>query len=232
MVRAYIKVARQAGRALENEYMILQQLDKSVFPQILDSCFEEMPFLVTRELPGERLSVIVGQNTDMVSLSYMEEYGRTLAKIHAMDISACPVVDRRFFHKPPLLMLENLNLDHQKQFFETEPETAVPVFCHGDFHYANIMWENHHISGILDFELAGIGNRDFDIAWALIRRPGQKFMKALSETERFLEGYESFGSCNRAAVRYYMAQIYVYFLSFSKDDAEYCEYVRNWLKKI
>lgn len=231
-VRAYIKAVRRGGAALENEYRILKQLDSPVFPRVLDFGFGENPFLVSRELPGERLSVIVGQNEEMVSLSYMEEYGRTLAKLHSLDISVPPVADRRFFHKPQRSMLEKLNLDFLKYFFDSEPETVVPVFCHGDFHYANILWENHRVSGILDFEFAGIGNRDFDIAWAMIRRPGQKFMKQDSETERFLSGYREHGSYDAAAVQYYMAQIYVYFLSFSKDDTEYCEYVRNWLRKI
>ena len=78
------------------------------------------------------------------------------------------------------------------------------VFCYGDFHYANVLWKDHHISAILDFELAGYGSRDFDIAWALFLRPGQKFLKTDEELERFLRGYQKYGDCNVEAVKYYM----------------------------
>lgn len=86
-----------------------------------------------------------------------------------------------------------------------------------------------HISGILDFELSGYGNRDFDIAWSLILRPGQRFLKTEKEKSIFLSGYAKHGQYNISNIHYYMAQIYVYFLSFCGDDAEYCNYIRAWL---
>lgn len=103
-------------------------------------------------------------------------------------------------------------------------------FCHGDFHYANILWAEHQISGILDFELSGYGNREFDIAWAVFRRPGQKFLRTEAELQTFLNGYRQFGTCDAEAVKTYMAQCYVYFLQFCSDDAEYCAYARAWLQ--
>ena len=38
--------------------------------------------------------------------------------------------------------------------------------------------------------------------------------------------------CDQEAVKYYMAQCYVYFLQFSGDDAEYCDYIRTWVKRL
>lgn len=230
-VRAYIKVARQKGAAIENEVSILSQLHSSVYPTVIDYGFDSTPFSVTMELPGERLSVIVGENESMESLAYMEEYGSTLSSVHQLALSAKPVTDRRFFHAPSDELLKSLSLEEFSGFFASPPKDSVPCFCHGDFHYANILWDKHHISGILDFELSGIGNRDFDIAWALFRRPGQTFMKTEAEQGAFLRGYQQIAPCDRTAVKYYMAQCYVYFLQFSGDDVEYCEYVRDWLKE-
>ena len=45
----------------------------------------------------------------------------------------------------------------------------------------------------------------------------------------FLRGYRRWGEYNADAVRYYMAQCYVYFLNFCDDDPEYCAYIRTWL---
>ncbi|MBR0161231.1 MAG: aminoglycoside phosphotransferase family protein [Oscillospiraceae bacterium] len=231
-VRAYIKAARQKGAAIENEVAILSQLHSPEFPCVIDYGFDNTPFSVTLEMPGERLSVLVGENETLESLCFMEEYGVALANLHQLHISAEPVKDRKFFHVPSYELLSSLGLDFLNPFFSTPPKEAARCFCHGDFHYANILWNEHHISGILDFELAGYGNRDFDIAWALFRRPGQKFLKTKAEQDEFLKGYSQFGAYDPEAVQLYMVQCYVYFLQFSRDDAEYCDYVWNWLNKV
>lgn len=228
-ITAYIKVARQKGAAIENEVAILSQLDGSIYPQVIDFDCKSKPFSVTTDMPGIRLSSIVGENEDMLSLSYLEEYGEALGKLHNMKLSATQQVDRRFFHCPSEDVLEKLNISYMADYFRKQPSANVTVFCHGDFHYANVLWDGSHISAILDFELSGYGNRDFDIAWALFLRPGQKFLKTRKEREKFLEGYSKHGTYDPEAVQYYMAQCYVHFLRFCGDDTEYCKYVRSWL---
>lgn len=226
---AYLKVARRKDAAIENEVAILCQLALPTVPPVLDAGFGPFPFSVTGELPGLRLSVLVGGNDGLVSLEYMEEYGEALGRIHGFKISAAPVADRQFFHVPPEEVLEMLQLSFLKDYFAHAPTDITTVFCHGDFHYANLLWNNHHISAILDFELSGYGNRDFDIAWALIRRPGQRFLKTEQEQARFLTGYAKHRPYNLFNIHYYMAQIYVYFMRSAGDDPEYCDYVRRWL---
>lgn len=228
-ITAYIKVARQKGAAIENEVAIMRQFDLPIIPHILDADFSEHPFSITSDMPGLRLSNIVGYNDDLASLEYMEEYGETLGKIHNSKVSANPVADRRFFHIPAGEMLDKLDLHFLKAYFANKPTEIATVFCHGDFHYANLLWSDHHISGILDFELSGYGNRDFDIAWSLIRRPGQRFLKTDQEQNLFLSGYAKHGEYNISNIHYYMAQIYVYFMNSCSDDEEYCKYIREWL---
>lgn len=228
-ITAYIKSARQKGASIENEVALMRQIDSPVVPRILDADFSEHPFSVTSDMPGLRLSVIAGENEDMISLEYMEEYGAALGRIHASKIHADPVKDRSYFHVPEDGMLDKHDLGFLKSFFANAPMETTTVFCHGDFHYANVLWNNHHLSGILDFELAGYGNRDFDIAWALIRRPGQRFLKTKEEQDLFLKGYAKHGQYNLLNVHYYMAQIYVRFMNAFDEDREYCDYVRAWL---
>ena len=50
------------------------------------------------------------------------------------------------------------------------------TFIHGDFHYGNILWLDNCVNGVIDWEYSGVGFKEQDIAWALILRPGQKFM--------------------------------------------------------
>ncbi len=228
--RAYIKAARHKDAAIVNEVDILSKLDEPIFPKIIDYDRETGLFSVTREMRGQRLSVIVGDNDNMESASYMEEYGETLAYIHKLNVDARPQADRRFHHRPSEDALNALGLSHLNDFFAKEPQNAQTVFCHGDFHYANVLWDAHHISAVLDFELAGYGNRDFDIAWALFLRPSQRFLKTEEEIDLFIQGYQRQGECCREAIRYYMAQCYVHFLGFCKE-ADYTDYARAWLER-
>ena len=155
---AYIKVARQKGAAIDNEVNILAQLDAPIFPKVLDSDRKHGLFSVTAEMPGLRLSTIAGDDADLVSLTYMEEYGETLGRVHKLNVSAKPQVDRKFYHRPSEEMLKKLNLQFLSDYFDRKPLHGETVFCHGDFHYANVLWKDQHISAILDFELAGYGN--------------------------------------------------------------------------
>lgn len=226
-ITAYIKVARQIGADIKNEVNILSQLHSSIYPDVIDYDRDKYSFSVTAEMEGLRLSNIVGDNKDMMSLAYMEEYGGALARLHTLTLQCGRQADRKFYHRPANELLEKFDIAYLSDFFAKKPQCSEAVFCHGDFHYANILWRDGHISAILDFELAGYGDRDFDIAWALFLRPGQRFLRTEEEFERFIHGYTKYAYCNVEAVRYYMAQCYAYFLGFG--DAEYCDYARNWL---
>ena len=119
-------------------------------------------------------------------------------------------------------------LDYLKQ---NKPQVVNECFCHGDFHYANILWKDRKIAAVLDWELAGIGNKEFDIAWAIINRPGQKFLKTDKEVKEFIRGYNSLGKCDIGAVQYYMTLVYCHFISVDKNNLKYQEFVRRWLSR-
>lgn len=228
-VTVYIKAARQKESSIERDVALLSQLDAPYYPKVLDTGDSPIAFSVTEALPGARLSVILGENEDMASLDYLEEYGAALAKLHQSTPDAPPQAARRFHHRPPKDLLDKLDLASLDSYFSHPPLHQRTGFCHGDFHYANLLWDGGHISAILDFELAGYGDQDFDLAWAMFRRPGQRFLRTPTEEQRFLQGYAKHSRFDLQAVRYYMAQSYVYFLEFNADDPEYCAYIRTWL---
>lgn len=218
-IYAFIKINRQKGSDVKNEIEVLNKINLENTPQIIDYD-EEKTFRVSIALNGERLSTILGDNSNLESLQYLEKYGRKLGEIHLIDDNFENVKDRRFFHVPPMSYFEDNNLDLNIYDYlnNNKPEKINYCFCHGDFHYANILWENKNISGVLDFELSGKGNKEFDIAWAIIIRQGQKFLKTEEEVEKFLEGYNSVNFCNYNYVKYYMILIYVWFYEFSNIE--------------
>lgn len=74
-----------------------------------------------------------------------------------------------------------------------------------------------------------MGNREFDIAWALIVRPGQRFLLTEEEIREFLRGYASEGTFQKDLVRYYMVLIYSFF--YKMGETEYQSFVRSFLQQ-
>lgn len=227
-IEAYIKVARQLGADIENEINIIDAIKCELAPTVIDYDEEKKHFCVTLAKRGERLSVIVGDNSNQESLDYLFEYGQTLAKLHAQEGNFPDVKDRRFFHVADKQYFLEFDLEYVYDYLiSNRPPTINKCFCHGDFHYANILWHDRHISAILDFELSGWGNKEFDIAWALILRPDQKFMNTDEELSTFMEGYLSVGNCNWDYVKYYMVLIYTYFYRIGRADVTYQAYIKK-----
>ena len=229
-VEVIIKVNRQPGADVFNEVETLKKIKLDKTPVIIDHD-NECTYRVSLLLEGEKLSVILKDNKDHESLEYMEEYGSMLGVIHSIRGDFPCVKDRKFFHIMDKEKLDKIGLSSLYQYLvENEPKTKDVCFCHGDFHYANVLWKDHHISGILDFELSGMGIREFDIAWAIINRPGQTFLNTLEEIELFLKGYRKHANYNYDYVIYYMALVYSWFIFFGDDN--YHEYVKGFLRKI
>ena len=110
-IEAYIKVARQLGADIENEINIINRLNCSLTPSIIDYDEQKKHFAVSIAKQGERLSTIVGDNSTQSSLEYLYEYGQTLAKMHKQEGKFEDVKDRRFFHIPDKQYFSELNLE-------------------------------------------------------------------------------------------------------------------------
>lgn len=232
-IEAFIKVARQRGADIAREINTISSLGLPILPQIIDYDENMSNFVVTLAKDGERLSTILGHNENLASLDYLYEYGQTLAMLHKTDGNFQKVKDRTYFHVPSLERFEKQNLQFVYEYLiDNQPQEINECFCHGDFHYANLLWKDKHISAILDFELSGIGNKEFDIAWSLILRPGQRFLKTRIEIDLFLDGYRSEGSFNVEYLKYYIVLIYSRFYDFGENCDGYQEYVMNVFRSI
>ena len=224
----YLKYAAHADANLQNEVEIIRALHSPLAPRVVEYDAEHFQYELTEQIEGARLSVILQQADCENGIAFMREYGKTLAALHQSK-GTFPDAPHRRFHTIP--ERDYFSDNHMENVFfwltANQPQQIYPCFVHGDFHFANILWKSGHISGILDFELAGMGNREFDIAWSLILRPGQNFMKTKEELREFLLGYTSIQECNCNLVLYYMVLIYSRFLKLG--DKPYESYVRKWM---
>ena len=188
----------------------------------------EPRYLMTREATGERLSTIISEYPDTDVAKCLSKQASTLSEFHSLQINCDPVKDRRFFHIPPQEFCDKNGLEHVQTFLASNvPAEQEKCFVHGDFHYANILWEKSEISCVLDYELSGLGIREFDMAWSVFLRPGQKFLTTIDEVEAFLSGYAN--PYERSAFYYYYVQIAAHFLPLG--DEEYKENVKRLINE-
>ena len=63
-----------------------------------------------------------------------------------------------------------------------------PVFVHGDFWHGNTMWDGDRLTGIIDWECAGIGHPGIDLG---MQRCDAALVVGMSGADDVLAGYES-----------------------------------------
>lgn len=219
-VKVFIKVEKQNGADIINEVNILKKLPFEYIPHLIEYGVGHNNYIITKEAKGERLSNIVKENTNFESMDYMKKYGEILAKFHTLKIEAEHVKDRKFFNLPTNDYMEKYKLNKLQDYLENHKSINVTnCFIHGDFHYANILWKGDSISCVLDYELSGYGIKEFDIAWAVFLRPGQKFLKTIKEIRCFLDGYLEIQEFDYESFKYYYILITSHF--YSMGDEKY-----------
>lgn len=221
----FIKCERQKGANVANEVNIINQLHFSHTPKIVEYSLTDPKFVITKEAQGERLSTILANNPKENVFDYLPEYGKTLAQLHCQKPNCLPVEHRKFFAPPPDEYFSQHNLHEAKKFLLSNTPKYSQCFVHGDFHYANILWNNFLITAVLDYELSGFGIREYDMAWAVFLRPSQKFLYTAAERKAFLDGYSQHQSFNKFAFNYFLVQIACHF--YSMGDDKYKDDVRQ-----
>ncbi|MEJ6952178.1 phosphotransferase family protein [Natronospora cellulosivora (SeqCode)] len=231
----YLKIARHLDANLENELKALEIFSNLSIPVPEVIAYDldiKYPYIATKLIDGERLSKILskykGDEIKKNSLIYMEQFGAVLAKIHSARLTWKEVKTRRFHKNIDTSMLtDKVSLDVSKWLEENKPSKKDKVFVHGDYHYANLLWSDNKIAAVLDWELCGIGWKEFDIAWAIILRPSQKFLKTELEEQRFLDGYSKHCSFDNVSFDWCKVLIYLHFYIIGKKlkDNDYIIYV-------
>lgn len=241
-MKFFLKCQRQVDSNISNEVKILKKLKDSNIkvPQLLDYNIEgENQYIATKAVDGDRLSVLFCEckNEEVAknSVEYMYKFGESLGAIHSLNIGWDDVKLRKFHNSlSEDKLTEPILIEMDKWLKDNEPKNREKIFVHGDHHYANLLWEHKELAVVLDWELCGMGWKEFDIAWSIILRPSQRFMKSLEEEEAFLKGYSRYQKFYRQQVNWCKVLIYSHFYHIGKSskDEEYVEFIINEAKRI
>lgn len=235
-----IKSERGTFADFSNEINVLNTINKYLkVPKVLDSGkYNDHTYIVLSKIEGEKLSYLFRENKGIDKNKYLYVYGQSLAKIHKLDIKWKKAKMRPINDYPKIENYKDLDtwdISVIKYLEKNKPKNIeYNTFIHGDFHYGNILWENYEITGMLDFEYAGLGFKEQDIAWALILRPGQEFMDNDSDREMFLKGYKSILDYNDDYLKWCFINgtMHFYLMNKNKNDALYIEKLRNIINNL
>ncbi len=229
------KCERGSFANISNEIDILEVVGKYVpVPNVLESgIFNNKSYIVQSKIEGEKLSDIFKEDPQIDKDKCLYLYGETLAKIHKLNIDWKLARTRDINDYPDINFYKDLD-DWEMNVIEylknTKPKTIdYNTFIHGDFHYGNILWDNYKITGILDWEYSGMGFMEQDIAWALILRPGQKFMDNIKDIDAFLNGYKSVNDYDKEKLKwcYINGTMHFYLMNRNKNDHIYLDKLKQ-----
>lgn len=134
---------------------------------------------VMDKLEGETIApkILRGEPFASARNVLASQCGKALAGIHALDLSALPDLPTSF-GLDQVNQYEDIYLgfDVARPTFDlaiswlraNTPAPLESVLVHGDFRLGNLMVDEAGLAGVLDWELAHIGDPREDIAWACI----------------------------------------------------------------
>ena len=226
-LEVYVKVARGEASCLPNEHAVLDALKNSPIPvpRVIWYAPSPQPVLILEALPGsiiwDHLDPRRGHYHEREVPAYLREYGRCLAHVHGLPLAWAPQ-QRSALHE---LIGEQDTGDPRFEALAQWLRCHLPpardqVFVHGDFNTASVLCCHQSITGVIDWEFAGCGWREYDLAWIL--RARRTFLNTPAEREAILEGYRSSSSYDEQALRYCEVLNYLHFAYWSrKDEPEY-----------
>ena len=231
----YIKFERSKMANFETEYKHLKLLsDINVFPKVIEfGSVNDKKYIILEKIEGDRLSDIFKQDKKDKE-TYLKEYGKTLSQIHNIQNREFDKAFQRPINEVPKNYKNSDEFSEKiiKYLEENKIEKNNRTFIHGDFHYANVLFKNQKVNGIIDLEYSGLGFKEQDIAWALILRPGQEFMDNIDDINLFLDGYRSRSDFEYDKFKWCYINGSIHFYLMNYENEEYKQKIRNLIEKI
>ena len=222
-VEAFLKIADRTTQSLENERFVLDRVSVSDIPVpfVITSGGGSKPFLLLSKLRGimlwDRIDPHRAHYEKTSVIENLRAYGEMLARIHALEFD-WPAQPRARFEG--LIGEENVaesQFQNLVAWIDQNPqEPTRRTFVHGDFNTANVLVDGGAISGVIDWEFAGLGWKEYELAWAL--RARIHFMNSAAERDAVLSGYQTSGRFDERQLQWCEVLNYLHFAYWSGDS--------------
>ncbi len=219
----YVKAAKRARHFLGNERAVLDALRGSAIPVPRVLWYAETPraVLVQEALPGRMVWDHIDPRREGYdpekAPEYLRAYGNCLGAIHALPL---PWDSQKRSRLAGLIGEEDVREERFEQIVswlrKHAPTQGEPVFVHGDLNTASVLFQGGAVSGVVDWEFAGTGWREYDLAWVL--RARRTFLKTPAEREAILAGYRERASYDESALRWCEALNTLHFAFWSREE--------------
>ncbi|MFD6857227.1 phosphotransferase family protein [Rhodococcus sp. NPDC060090] len=161
----------------------------------------DAPFLVMERVPGESIPRKIQRDEALsgARARLADELGGILARIHAVPVSEVAMLGNddalhvvqglyRSFSEPrPVVEIALRWLNAHR------PPTSGKALVHGDFRLGNLLIGTDGTAGVLDWELAHIGDPVEDLGWLCVRAwrfGGDAPVAGVGTRDELLDGYE------------------------------------------
>ncbi len=224
-ISAYIKVSKQPRLSLANEHAVLLELGNSELPvpEVIWYGGEKNEVLIIEAVAGEMIWDYIdprrGSYDKTKTLPYLRAYGECLARIHSIDKAWSPQKRPRLYG---LIEEEHVEEERFRRLVSWVQDNKVApteqVFVHGDFNTASVLFHHDSISGVIDWEFAGSGWREYDLAWVL--RARSQFLNTSAERKAILDGYKQHSAYDEEALRWCEVLNYLHFAYWGRESEQ------------
>lgn len=148
-----------------------QRTKKGEFlPFFKGDCFQISPFLDSTGLarPGWLGSAEIGKNMALFLIQMAGASRDLLGKITFSPFSIKAYILKLFadmrVHEPKMYDRYSPFLEFLGQNFMDAHDRLPQIFCHGDFHPLNVLWDQNRIRAVIDWEFTGLKPDCYDAA--------------------------------------------------------------------
>jgi aminoglycoside phosphotransferase (APT) family kinase protein len=219
----FLKINKNPKISLINEEKVINALKKYGIPvpSILFASHNGNEFIAVEKIHGVLLWDLIDPSRDKSDSQNVKaclfEYGKWLAKIHQLPLKW----DKQKRTKLYDLIGEEDEVDERYKTLShwirvNNPQHREEVFVHGDYNTASVILESNQVRGIIDWEFAGSGWKEYDLAWAL--RARKNFLNTAEERLCILEGYNSVGQYDEFSLKWCEVLNYLHFAFWVKDS--------------
>jgi aminoglycoside phosphotransferase len=166
------------------------------------------------------------------ALLYLRAYGECLARIHNLTI---PWTSQKRLRLYNLIGEEEVDDERFRQLVswlqQNKVNSTSDVFVHGDYNTASVLFHNDAISGVIDWEFAGSGWREYELAWAL--RARLSFLNTEPERQAILDGYLRYSTYDEKSLRWCEVLNYLHFAYWGiKRGSDYTPFALDRAEKL